>query len=112
MGFAQGGDDAITASVGGAKVDEQDLIVSAVDDVLKLGLTLQQVDFGQLALKDAELDVISPVFHGFEDLAQPFGISDVVADDVGVLHGGSSKEGTGKRDQRMSSLIRQGSKCS
>ena len=33
------------------------------------------------------LQVVSPCFHGLEDLPQPFGISDVVIDDAGVAHG-------------------------
>lgn len=67
VGFAERRDDAIAASIGWAQIDEQDLIVSIVDDVRKLRLAMKQIDFGQLALEDAELDMIAPVFHRFED---------------------------------------------
>ena len=105
VGFSQRGDDAIAASVGGAKVDEQNLIVSVVDDVLKLRLTLEQVNIGQLALEDAELDVVAPVFHRFEDLAKSLSVSDVVADNVGSEHVVSSRGSAGKTDLRTLSLI-------
>lgn len=86
VGFAERRDDAIAASIGWAQIDEQDLIVSIVDDVRKLRLAMKQIDFGQLALEDAELDMIAPVFHRFENLTQPFGVGDVVADDVRSEH--------------------------
>lgn len=44
--FAQCRDDSIPAFVGGAEVDEQDLVVCVIDDLLQFGLTLKQVDLG------------------------------------------------------------------
>ena len=85
--FPQRGDDAIASTIGRTEVDEQDLIVSVVDDVLQLRLTLEQINFGQLTLEDAELNVIAPVFHSFEDLAKSLSVCDVVADDVRSEHG-------------------------
>ena len=57
-----------------------------MNDFRQLALELCQFGRSQLAFKHAQLQVISPLSHGFEHLTKSFFISDVVSDDEGFSH--------------------------
>lgn len=84
-------DDAVPPAFARSEIDEQDLVVGVVDNFGQLSAALQQVGRGELALKDAVLQMIAPVPQRFEDLAESFGIADVIGDDVRVSHRVGSK---------------------
>jgi hypothetical protein len=62
------------------------------DDFAERMAAAGQVDPRKLAFKDRVLQVIAEVTHGFEDLAQPLVIGDVIADEIRVAHGCRSRE--------------------
>lgn len=81
-------DYAITASGSWAEVDEQNLVVSDVDDVFQLLFQPQQIDRIELAFEDRVLEMVAPISHRFEDFAKPFIVADVVGDQIDVAHDG------------------------
>lgn len=85
--LAEGGDHSIAAAFGGAKIDEEHLVFAMVDDLAECLAALGKVDRPELALEDGVLQVVAKAAHGFEDLAEPFVVTDVVADEEGVAHG-------------------------
>ena len=102
VGLAHGFDDPFTASFAGPEIDEEDLIEIMMND-----LGQERFEFGkfgrcELAFKDAELKMITPIAHGFEDLAETFVIANVVGNDHRVSHDGSSKSGPWKRIRTVS----------
>lgn len=48
---------------------------------------MREVDRSELALEDGILQVHAEIAHGVVNLAQAFGVADVVGDEVGVSHG-------------------------
>ena len=87
VGGAECGDDAAAAALGGAEVDEEDLVFGWFDD---LGEFVFECDFfcgGEVAFEDGVLEVVAVIFAGFEDATEAFFVADVVADDPGVSHG-------------------------
>jgi hypothetical protein len=87
VGQSERGDDAVTAAVGGAEMDEEDLVFIAMDDLREIVAAADEVGLGELALEDGELEVVAVVAHGLEDFAEAFLVGDVVADEVGLPHG-------------------------
>lgn len=87
VGEAEGGDDAVAATFGGAEVDEEDLIFGVFDDFGEGGATADEVGWGELAFEDGELEVVAEAAHEFEDFAEAAVVADVVADEVGLAHG-------------------------
>ncbi len=81
-------DHAFAAPGGWAKIDDQDLVVSGVDDLFQLLFQPQQVDRVELAFEDGILQMVAPVSHRLEDLAEPFVVADVVRHQVDVAHDG------------------------
>jgi hypothetical protein len=84
--FAEGGNDAVAAAGGGAEIDEEDLVLVVVNDLGEAGAAGGEVLGGELAFKDGELEVVSEIAQEFEDVAEAFGVGDVVADEVGEPH--------------------------
>jgi hypothetical protein len=84
--FAEGCDDAITASFGRAEINEEDLILIVVNDGAEVDFQPDEVGCGELALEDGVLKVVAVTAHGLKDLAQAFVIADVVADEEGFAH--------------------------
>lgn len=84
--FAEGGDDAVAAAGGRAEVDEEDLVLIVVNDLGEAATAGGEVLGGELAFEDGELEVISEIAKEFEDVAEAFGVGDVVADEVGGAH--------------------------
>ena len=67
--LAQGGDGCRAAPFDGADVHEQDLVLEVVNDSREAGAELDQLTVVQLALKDGELQVLSPTEHELVNLA-------------------------------------------
>ena len=73
--FAEGGDDAVTASLGRTEIDEQDLVFVVIDDRGKLLPETDEVERRELTLKDGKLQVIAPMWwcrNGIRYSARPF----------------------------------------
>ncbi len=86
VGAAEGGDDAVAATFGGAEVDEDDLILIVVDDATEFDTEFDEIRGGELALEDGVLEVVAEAAHDFEDLTEAFVVRDVVGDEVGGAH--------------------------
>ena len=84
---AEAGDSFFSAIFRRAKVDEEDLVFLGVDDVSQLFLEFNFVGKAQVAFEYGVLEVVAVVATGFVNLAQAFGVADVVGDDVGGKHG-------------------------
>jgi hypothetical protein len=79
-------DHTVSASRRRAEVNEQDLVMSGVDDFFELLFQPEHVDRIELALEDGVLDVVAPIAHGFKYLAKPFVVTNIVGDQVNVAH--------------------------
>jgi hypothetical protein len=66
----------------GAEVDKEDLVEFVVDDGGEFGAAPDEVNGGELAFKDGELQMISIAAHRAKYLTQPFVVGDVVTDQV------------------------------
>ena len=93
IGFADCSDDPVSAPFSRPEIDEQHLVFVVMNDFVQLRPQAHQIHARELALEDRELQVIPPGPHGLEDLSQALGISDVVADNVGVAHGNNGNSG-------------------
>ena len=69
-----------------AQVDDEDLIFALIDDLRQGGLHAHEVDIRQIALKHGELQMRAEAFHRLKHAPQPFGIADVVGDQVVTTH--------------------------
>ncbi len=84
--LAQRRDHALAASLGGAEVDEQHLVLVVLDEFGQRMSALGQIDWRELALEDRVLQVIAEVAHGPVDFAEAFVVADVVTDEKSVAH--------------------------
>jgi len=66
------------ASLFGADIDEENLIVIMVDDTAQSSAQLDKRPMRELAAKDGQLHVFPVALHQLEHLAQSLGIADVV----------------------------------
>ena len=90
---AQTGDSFFPAIFRRAEMDEEDLVFFGVDDGFQLFLEFNFVGEAQIAFKHGVLKMVAVVAAGFVNLAQAFGVADVVSDDVGGQHGRASLAG-------------------
>ncbi len=86
VGLAQGADDAFASTLGWTEIDKQDLVLVVMNNIAQFGAKADEIDFPELAFEYRKLQVVSPCFHGLEDLAQTLRIGDVVRNYVGVAH--------------------------
>ena len=84
--MAESGDDAVATAVGGAEVDEEDLVFVVIDELGEQGAAADEVRGGELAFEDGELEMVSEGAHGFEDLAKTLVVGYVVTDQIGLTH--------------------------
>jgi hypothetical protein len=82
------GDDAITASLHRAEIDEEHLILAVVDDLAEHMPAAHQIGWRELALEDRVLQMVAEVAHRLVDRLQAFVLADVVTDEVGVARQG------------------------
>lgn len=87
VGGADAGDSFFSAIFRRPKVDEEDLVFLGVDYGFQLFLEFNFVGEAQVAFEYGVLEVVAVVATGFVNLAQAFGVADVVGDDVGGKHG-------------------------
>jgi hypothetical protein len=62
-----------------------------MNDVAEELATPGEIGRRHLAFEDGILEVVAEIPHGAEHAAEPFVVADVVADQIGVSHGGTSK---------------------
>ncbi len=86
VGLAESGDDAVATAVGGAEVDEEDLVFVVIDELGEQGAAADEVRGGELAFEDGELEMVSEGAHGFEDLAKTLIVGYIVTDQIGLTH--------------------------
>jgi hypothetical protein len=84
--FADRRDHTISARTRRSEIDEQNLIVVVINDFSQFRPECDQFTSRQSAFEHRELQVIAPTAHGLEHVAQPFGVRDVVANDIGIAH--------------------------
>jgi hypothetical protein len=80
--FAQAFDSTVKRIVSRAKVDQQHLILSVVDNRGQVGPKLGQFERVELTEKDGKLRVVAPAFKVIENLPASFVVGNVVADDI------------------------------
>jgi len=68
-------------------VDEEDLILIVLNDARELRPAANKVRLRELALEHRVLQVIAVAPHGFEDLAKPLIIRNVITDQIRLAHG-------------------------
>ena len=78
-------DDARGHAVGGADVDEHDVVLGMIDHSVEARNQIGVAAAAETALEDGELDPFAVSLHQLEDAAPPSGVADVVDDDVEVL---------------------------
>lgn len=79
-------DECLAAGGGGTEIDHEDLVFAMMQDVRHLSFAAQQIGIAQLALEDAVLQVIAPSSEAFENFSQPFGVTNVVSDQIDSSH--------------------------
>ena len=109
-------DDSFATPFGRTEVDEQNLVVSVIDDGSKFFTKGEQFGRAELAFEDAVLKMVATSANRFENFLKPFVVANVLADQIGRPHGMPS-QGIGLRNfVRHSSLckveIAQHSNCS
>ena len=77
---------ALPATLGGTKVDEEDLIVAVVDQFAEDVSAFREIDGSELTFEDGVLQVVPEITHGLVDFTKPLVVADVVADEVGGTH--------------------------
>ncbi len=87
VGLANGFDQVFAAGGGWAQVDDQDLVFFVVNDLGQFRFAAEQVGLGELALKDAVLQMIAPVSQAAKGVTKTLGITHVVGDQVDASHG-------------------------
>lgn len=83
------GDHAVAMPFGRTEVDEEDLVLTVMDQFTKGVPALGEVDGSELAFKDRKLQVIAVVAHGPKNAPKPLVVAHVIANEVGVAHGGA-----------------------
>ena len=83
---AKAGDSFFPAIFRRAEMNEEDLVFFGVDDGFQFFLEFNFVGGAKIAFEYGVLKVIPVVAAGFVNLAQAFGVADVVGDDVGGKH--------------------------
>jgi hypothetical protein len=88
QGGAEGGDGGADGVVAQAEVDDEDLVVSVVDDRGEVAFEPDALDRGQNAAEDGELPGLAVGLGKAVGTAEALGVGDVVAEEVGASHGG------------------------
>lgn len=84
---AQGGDGEGGVGAGGAKGDEEDLVLVVLEEGVEVGLKLAQVGVVEEAFEDGVFEAVAVAFEEFGGAAEAAGVADVVADEVaGAAH--------------------------
>lgn len=107
--LTQRADGARAAFFGGSEVDKEDLVEFVVDDGGEFGTAPDEVNGGELAFEDGELQMISIASHRAKYLTKPLVVGDVVAYQVSCAHrmlsaevaAGWRAEVSAGRDQRI-----------
>jgi hypothetical protein len=86
IGKPDGIDNTVAASVARSKIDEEDLVDIVMDNLSECFGEDCFFCVGQLAFEDAELEVIPPVSHRSENFSEPFWVTDIIGNDVGMSH--------------------------
>ena len=79
--------DARFDAVGDADVDQHDVILCMIDHPVEPRNQIGVPAAAEAALEDGELDPLAVALHQLEHPSPPLGGTDVVDDDVEVLHG-------------------------
>ena len=87
VGGAEAGDSFFSATFCRSEVDEEDLVFFGVDYGFQFFFEFNFVGGAEVAFEYGVLEVVAVVAAGFVNLAQAFGVADVVGDDVGGQHG-------------------------
>ena len=80
-------DDAGFDAVGDADVDHHDMVCAMIDQIVDARNQRGVSAPAQAALEDGELNPFSVALHQLEHTPPPFGVGDVVDDDVEMFHG-------------------------
>lgn len=80
--LAQSRNDSVSATLGRAKVDEQNLIVVVVNNFAQRLAAADHIRRRELTLEYRELEMVPEAAHELKDPPQPLIIRDVVADQV------------------------------
>jgi len=83
VGLPKGCDDTIAAGAGRSKIDKQHLILLVIDDLRQF----HQIAPRQMTFEYGQLKMIAPAAHVFENIPEPFGIANVVTNDICTAHG-------------------------
>jgi hypothetical protein len=57
-----------------------------MNNVSQLGFEFHQLSRRELAFEDAELEMVSPITHGFEDFTKSLIVGDIVRDNIRMAH--------------------------
>ncbi len=87
VGLSKGCDDTIAAGAGRSKIDKQHLILVVIDDLRQFRLQFHQIAPRQMTFEYGQLKMIAPAAHVFENIPEPFGIANVVTNDICTAHG-------------------------
>lgn len=80
-------DDAWFSAFGDADVDEDDMVVPMIDQSVQACNQFRVATPAQPALEYGKLHPLAVALHLLEHATPPFGVGDVVDDDVEMLHG-------------------------
>lgn len=92
IGLAQRCDHSVPSPVCRTEIHEEHLIPIVMDDATEFRTQSHHILSGQLAFEYGELKMVAIAAHNFEDLAKPFVVGDVVADQVGFANALSSAD--------------------
>lgn len=94
VGFAEGGDRAVSAALARTKCNEKDLIFPFVDNLCQFFFELNFFLARQITFKDRILQMRSVIPTGPKNFTKAFRIADIISNNkAGAAHGGAFSEG-------------------